>query len=244
MDYPYMFPEIIGGAALGVFVAIFLIVYLLIIAWGVLAYVLQSVSFQTIAKRRGIKHSWLAWIPVGALWILGSISDQYQYVAKGKVRNRRKVLLGLCIAVLLLLIPYCFVIVCIAAEIPSVSSVAGWTVAFIFCLLAMIAISITLTVFEYIALYDLFVSCDSSQAVLYLLLSIFLPVTLPFFLMSCRKKDLGMPQRKPEPQEVLEAAEDVVSDEDFEEIIQIEETQETLAGDFVEEGLDEAVEES
>lgn len=56
-------------------------------------YVLTALALYTMAKRRGIKHPWLAWIPVADMWLLGTISDQYRYVAKGQVRNSRKTLL-------------------------------------------------------------------------------------------------------------------------------------------------------
>ena len=56
-------------------------------------WILSSVGLHKIAKRRGIHHAWLAWVPVGSSWLLGSISDHYQYVVKKKDTGRRKVLL-------------------------------------------------------------------------------------------------------------------------------------------------------
>ena len=91
----------VAGTALGI-IAIVLVTYLLTFGLAIVMYILQSLGIYTIAQRRGIKHPWMAWLPVTNLWILGSISDQYRYVALGQVRNRRKVLLGLCIAMLAL----------------------------------------------------------------------------------------------------------------------------------------------
>ena len=45
-------------------------------------YVLSAWGMYTIANRRGIHRPWLAWIPVANMWILGSISDQYQLSVK------------------------------------------------------------------------------------------------------------------------------------------------------------------
>ena len=59
---------------------VFLVVYLLLLVASVTMYVLQSLGAYTVAKRRGIHHPWLAWLPIGNVWIWGSISDQYQYV--------------------------------------------------------------------------------------------------------------------------------------------------------------------
>lgn len=66
---------------------------------SIIVYILYALTLYTIAKRRGIKKPWLAWIPFVNVWTLGSISDQYQYVVKGRVENRRKSLLGLNIAI-------------------------------------------------------------------------------------------------------------------------------------------------
>lgn len=62
---------------------------------SVAVYVLQAIGLYTIAKRRGIRHAWLAWVPVGFVWILGSISDDFKARLTGKLRNKRKVLLVL-----------------------------------------------------------------------------------------------------------------------------------------------------
>lgn len=58
---------------------------------------MEAVALYTIAKRREINKPWLACIPVVSGWILGSVSDQYRYVTKRKVKNKRKWLLGLSI---------------------------------------------------------------------------------------------------------------------------------------------------
>ena len=75
------------------FLGVAIVVLLVVLAVALLGYVLGSIGIYTIAKRRGIHNPWLAWLPVGNHWIIGCISDQYQYVVKEKVRNKRKVLL-------------------------------------------------------------------------------------------------------------------------------------------------------
>ena len=83
------------GFTLGV-----LVIYLLIYC-GV-PYVLESIAYYRMAQLRKISHPWLAWIPIGRGWILGSISDHYQEKAKMKVTNRRKWLLILGIIALVI----------------------------------------------------------------------------------------------------------------------------------------------
>ena len=178
-------------------------------SWAVVSYVFQSLGYYTIASRRGIHHSWLAWVPFGNLWIVGSISDQYQYVTKGKVKNRRKLLLGLSIGLFAGYFLWLF-----ATVINLVVGQEGAAILIlIFGILAIFAVAILLAVFQYMALYDLYSSCDPNNAVLYLVLSILFSGIVPFFVFACRKRDSGMPPRKqPEPQQVVVPTVEVVVD--------------------------------
>ena len=63
----------------------------------VATYVLVALGLYTIAKRRGIRKPWLAWIPVANMWLLGCISDQYRYVARNQEKSKRKLMLTLTI---------------------------------------------------------------------------------------------------------------------------------------------------
>ena len=189
------------GTVFGALFGFIMVFYLLILAFGVVSYVLQSLGMYTIAKRRGIQNAWLAWLPVGNMWILGSISDQYQYVAKGRVRNRRKVLMGLTAAMLL-----CSFLMTAGGLVAAFTEAAGLDAGevvfgatvgvLIVAYLILAVIAIVAIVIEYMALYDLYVSCDPGSGILYLVLSIFVSVTMPFFVFVCRKRDQGMPPRK------------------------------------------------
>ena len=195
---------------------IFFVFYLTIFAAAVLnliaTYVLKSLGMYTIAKRRGISKPWLAWVPFGQSWMLGCISDQYQMVAKGKQKSKRRLLLTLDIA-------YCviyglYMLATYAGELSPLllQSGAGEAVEillfvqslcmFVFGISVMV-ISITYTVYHYIAFYDLYRSCNPRTAVLFLILNIFLPTVVGavFVLVDC-KKDLGMPA----PDDGFEAA--------------------------------------
>ena len=188
-----------GGAVAAVILLIVLGFYLLMLGFMILTYILQSLGMYTIAKRRQIRNPWLAWLPVGNMWILGSISDQYQYVAKGRVRNRRKVLLGTMIAVFALMFLFygLYFVTWFSAMMDSeAAAVSG--LLMIFFAIPMMIVAIVAAVFQYIALHDLFASCEPNNAVVFLVLSILINVTLPFFVFACRKKDLGMPPKKTE----------------------------------------------
>ena len=68
------------------------------------------------------------------------------------------------------------------------------------CLLPMMGLAIAVIVVRYIAMYDLYTSCNPQNNVLFLVLSIFFSVTEPFFVFFNRKKDGGMPPRRQQPQ--------------------------------------------
>lgn len=199
-SYEYFTPSFALEGAAAV-LGILLVISVLTIGLGIVMYVFQSLGLYAIADRRGIRKPWLAWIPLGNMWIMGSICDQYQYVVKGKVRNRRKTLLGLTIGLwVALLLYYAFYFVGIIGVVTGLidgnSALAMVPLVFVLAI-AMLVLAILLTVFQYIALYDVYTSCSPDSGVLMLVLSIFFNVTMPFFLFAIRKKDGGMPPRKP-----------------------------------------------
>ena len=177
--------------------------WLAVIGIGLLLYVFQSLSLYTIAKRRCIRHAWLSWVPVGNLWILGSIADQYQYVVKGRVRNRRKVLLASSLSALVLGIALFAMFAAVMAEM-SVAATDGaitglWVgkmaMASGLLSMVMVIVSVWCLVYSCISYYDLFASCDPDTKVVFLVLGIVFEFTLPFFLFADRNRDYGMPPR-------------------------------------------------
>ena len=178
---------------------------------SVAAYILLAVGLYSIADRRGISKPWLAWIPFGQNWILGSISDQFQYVAMGQNKSKRKVLLvlNIVLAVLYAVLLVCYIAVIInvvtgllngADEDQLVMGLMGPLMGILGMCLPVVGVAIAVMVLRYMALYDLYTSCSPSNNVLFLVLSIIFGVTEPFFIFFNRKKDGGMPPRRPEPQ--------------------------------------------
>ena len=195
------FGEGLAVGAAGVALAILLIFLLVMLAISIVSYVLGSVGFYRIAKRRGIHHAWLAWVPVGNGWLLGSISDHYQYVAKHKTTKRRRVLLVLQLIACLFSFLYGFAAAMLG--IFEAEGDVGMVALIMISYLVVMGLSIAATVFCYIAYYDLFRSCRPGSAVLFLILGIFFNFTLPFFVFACSGSDLGMPARRvtrPAPQ--------------------------------------------
>ena len=48
-------------------------------------------------------------------------------------------------------------------------------------------------VVEYFALYDVYCSCDPGNALLFVLVNVFVPITKPIFMLICQKNDGGLP---------------------------------------------------
>lgn len=196
------------GAGMGIFYTIYtLLCYGLAIA----GYVLRAAGCYSIAKRRGINHPWMSWIPVLDAWVIGCISDQYQYVVKGKNKNKRKWLIGLNIALAVLYVVFfvfvgitVFQIVSNAAggvtEDQILEMVLGPVLGMLAGMLPLVGVALAVTVVRYCAMYDLYTSCSPQNNVLFLVLSIFFSITEPFFVFFNRKKDGGMPPRRQEPQ--------------------------------------------
>lgn len=206
----YIIEEMMAGfgfAFLGM-LAVFLLVVLMV---GIALYVLRSIGLYSIAKRRGIRNAWLAWIPVGYYWIEGSISDQYQYVVKGRQTNRRKVLVIAAIADAL-------VSIAVTASRVALMISGGGELAFAngitaaVSVLAGFTVGIALLVFHYVSMYDLYTSVSPQNNVLFLVLSILFRFTEPFFVFFCRRSDAGMPPRRA-PEEPIVTH--VVEDNDF-----------------------------
>ena len=165
-------------------------------------YVLTALAIYIIARRRGLSKPWLAWIPVVNVWLLGSLSDQYQYVVRRRNTSRRKWLL-----VLNLLKPILTGLTLLfAVEVLRQISFGVylddiwdlWLGLFGFGV-PLAIVGIAAMVIRYIALYDVYRSLDPDNAVLFVVLSIFVSITEPFFLFFNRDKEKGMPPRKQEP---------------------------------------------
>ena len=204
----YLQQQMISEVAYIAFLAVFTIVVAAAL-WGLAQYVLESVGLYTMARRRGLKNPWMAWVPVLNYWLLGSISDQYRYVAKGQIRNRRMLLLAL--VIISTLVGWFGSGVSAAnlsalaqllegGAVPYSGMITGTVGTGLLVVVAGLAVKTALQVCRYMALYDVYTSCDPHNNVLYLVLGILFGFLTPIFLFVNRNKDEGMPPRKEQPQ--------------------------------------------
>lgn len=183
------------------FVGIYLTILAVVLVCCLVGWILRSLSLHSIAKRRGIRHAWLAWVPVGSRWILGSVADQYQHLVQGKVTSRRKIMLILgAMGMALYTVVYGLAFAQIFAELSMLRGEQALTAAAISSIPSLLGtvVGIVTLVFYHICNYDLYRSCRPNGATAFLVLGIIFPVCEPFFYLACRKKDLGMVVPQPE----------------------------------------------
>lgn len=175
---------------------------------SIVSYVLMALGLYTIAKRRNIRHPWMAWVPVCNTWLLGCISDQYQYLARHRENDRRKTLLVLQILICVTSIIAIGLVVAMLVEVvryipgadlnsllPEILATrllkyVGWIIV---VGLVSGGLGIALAIVSYMAYYDLFASCDPNNKTIFLVLGIFFNLLLSIFVFYCRKRDYGMP---------------------------------------------------
>ena len=174
------------------FVGIYLAILGVVLVCCLVGWILRSMSLHSIAKRRGIRHAWLAWIPIGSHWILGCVADQYQHLVNGKITSRRKILMLLTVATGVVAVAY----IAAAAVIGIQIEVEGRTdinpLVMTIPYLLLMGTVVGRLVFYHMSNYDLYRSCRPNGATAFLVLGIIFAVCEPFFYLACRKKDLGM----------------------------------------------------
>lgn len=193
------------------FLPVFLVIYgiflLIALAIGVTMYVLKAAGLYSIAKRRNIRNPWMAWVPVVSSYMMGCVADQYQHVVKERTTRRRTVLLVLSIlsAVLVLAVIGLYIAMVVQmvtmtggemiSEDELLMQVMGPVSGVLLVFLVMLVVEIVRMVFHYIALYDLFASCDPGSKVVLLvfsILSLFVFDIEPILVFVYRKRDDGM----------------------------------------------------
>ena len=164
------------------------------IAAVAVSYVFLAMGMQQIAKSRGINNPWFAWVPVLRGWLLGCISDQYRFVARGSTTHRRTWLVALPVLETVLWIISFFVGVFHLILSAEPGSALDTTSIVMLALLTLVRIAYF--ILENMAVYDLHRSCNPENAGLFLLLGMVIPCFRALVVYMNREKELGMPPRR------------------------------------------------
>lgn len=158
------------------------------------SYVFLAMGMQQIARSRGINNPWFAWLPVFRGWLLGCISDQYRFVARGSTTRRRTWLVALPVLETVLWIISFFVGVFHLILSAEPGSALDTTSIVMLALLTLVRLAYF--ILENMAVYDLHRSCNPENAGLFLFLGMVIPCFRALVVYMNREKELGMPPRR------------------------------------------------
>ncbi len=183
-------------------IAILLIMYIILLIFLIATYVLQSLALHTLARRRGIASPWLAWLPFGNYWIIGSLARDYDKQNNIKRRWDKTMLILSIVFFASYVVVYIGAIVCaIIAELnagsaamideAAIALVLGMVFAFAFIPVIMVATA--LQIINYICFFKIFESTVPEKALKYFLLTLLVPLAQPICLFLCRNKGYAHP---------------------------------------------------
>ncbi|MBS7527828.1 hypothetical protein KHM83_14175 [Fusibacter paucivorans] len=129
--------------------AAFLLIAVLLLS-GIVGYILSALGLMRMAQNRGIDNAWLAWIPVGNLWIMGQLIGPLRFGDKSYDHAEHILVVGLLLSVVL-------------SRVPVIGA-----------LLRIIMSLLTIYTF-----FMIFKQYAEDRAVLYTVISILLPTLVP-----------------------------------------------------------------
>jgi len=152
-----------------------IIIYMIIAA----GYVLKGMSLYAIGKRRGLPLYGMAWVPIGADWLLGSIADQYNRKTNKKKVYFNKILLFGSLLVVALIIAVSVTVIVALETVPDDVLLADMqkkdkaiTLSAIVLLILLLLCAAAYRVFYYIVMYKTMRSCSPKNAAWMLVVSI------------------------------------------------------------------------
>ena len=160
----------VADAAIGVFFAVYAVVLVLSLAM----YVMQAIAFMKMAKKVGVNNAWLAFIPIGDLYIMGRIADAGQE----KHKHTRRLMGATIVFAILYAAMIAVAIASVVADPMADTLGMPYLIPIIILTLAILAVAICLIIFEFIVLYKMCDNFGGNNGVLY-----FIGVILGMFLM-------------------------------------------------------------
>ena len=189
---------------LAVYVLVCGTVISLTVSWALGAYFLQGFGMREMLRTLGFKKSWYAFVPFCNIYALGYIADRYDD-RKGRTKYAKRLL-----ALMLTTIVLSVVLMISMLVIGVVSRMTGRLLLHEFPILdavvgladiALTVIAIVYIVLLFIALWRMFRLFAPEQAVVFLLISIFVAPSLPIVIYVIRN---NKPQNVVMPDETVE----------------------------------------
>lgn len=187
-DYYFSAPAGIGFAAIAIIV---IFAVLLLLAVAVLSYVFSSIGMYTLAKKRGMKNAFLAFIPVASIYLLGKIADDIN-VTMNKKSNYGQKLLVTCIPIIVVSELYS-VFAGVSAYVVSEFSRLPIYILMVILLvcLVVVVLGVFFLVYMYMCLYKIFKEYSPKKSKTMLVLSILFPILGDIFIFAIRNNKSG-----------------------------------------------------
>lgn len=188
-----------------VFVLVYLIVYMFVIGYSVLAYIGQGLGMFRMMRSAGMSNPWMGWVPGCNIYAMGNIADHQTAVNEGNdTRYRKKLLVWTIVTYVLATL---FIIACvIVTAVATVNGMVDQNGELIetpehdmevlvgpsmFCLasaFAFLAFYIVYMVYYYIAVHKIYKLFAPGGAVGLTVLSVFVPVAVPIIFLVISKR--------------------------------------------------------
>ncbi len=205
-----MFPEFFNDDS---FMQLYFATYGVSLAFNLLisvvAYILIAIGLSRMAKACNYPRPWLAWIPYGSSFLIGKLAE----ISAGRF-GKKKIAYGLWLVILQVvttLVGFFYVGVLFSVLFSGLSEfaysastiqggvdqTAATLVALVLVLLLILALSIVQAILQYIALYLVFKLFDEKNAMIYLILCIFVSIAMPIVMLIVSKKSPNLPTQEP-----------------------------------------------
>ena len=163
-----------------------------LIVWGIslVCYVLLALGLWKIARKRGIRNPWLAWIPVANVWLEGSIADAYHKRFEGRKTHYALLMTVFTVAagILLVAAPVLGMLAAVLADATVYTDPIGLGWAALGVFVAAYAVNAALFVFTVLAYYKIYHWC-SEKSVCMTVLTAVLPECAVFFVFFIRNRE-------------------------------------------------------
>lgn len=173
----------IGSAEILIIVALGLLM-LFVLAIALVFYLFQAIALYKIAKNRGKKNAFLAFIPFANSYYLGSIGDDIN-ATMGKTSTYARKILTFMIAGFA-----SDFVAGISGSVMRMTKSVLWLAPMVLLYIAGIAFTITMAVYVYISMYKIYNEYDQKNATLFIVLSVLFNIH-PFLLFAIRNKKSG-----------------------------------------------------
>lgn len=169
---------------------VIMVVYLAALGLGLAQYITFSLGLYDMARKRGIRYAWTAWLPLVGHWMLGAVVDHFAAQRGGK-RRWGKVMLSICVIIVaayMLFFGVMFVAGLTTALLEYSDGQAlatGVIIGMVIGYVALIVACIAYMPCYAVCVYKIYEELMPEKAVKYLLLSFLVPLAVGICMLRC-----------------------------------------------------------